>query len=140
YNHFMVAPIRRYVNQLPSAYAMDNWHVTPRLSLQLGLRYDALTHAWERGNYVSNFNQELYLSTMAPKWNADGSMDPNGPGFQTVGGVPYYLNGIGLAGKNGFPTGLVNNDFKTLQPRRGFSEDLQAKGKNILGGSIGNSY
>ena len=40
---------------------MDNWHVTPRLSLQLGMRYDALPHAWERSNEVSNFNPALYL-------------------------------------------------------------------------------
>jgi hypothetical protein len=140
YNQFMVAPIRHYVNQTPSVYAMDNWHVTPRLSLQLGLRYDALPHAWERGNYVSNFDPAQYLSTMAPKWNGDGSMDPNGPGFQTVGGVPYYLNGIGLAGKNGFPRGLVTNDFATLQPRIGFSEDLFGNGKTVLRGGFGTFF
>ena len=30
----------------------------------------------------------------SPAWNADGSMDPNGPGFQKVNGIPYYLNGV----------------------------------------------
>lgn len=140
YGQFMVAPIRHYVNQTPSVYAMDNWHVTPRLTLQLGLRYDALPHAWERGNYVSNFNQELYLSSQEPIFNPDGSMDPNGPGFQTVGGIPYYLNGVGLAGVNGFPVGLVKNDYETLQPRVGFSEDLTGNGKTVLRGGFGTFY
>jgi outer membrane receptor protein involved in Fe transport len=36
YSQYQAVPIRHYVNQTPSAYAMDNWHVTPRLSLQLG--------------------------------------------------------------------------------------------------------
>jgi hypothetical protein len=140
YQQFMVAPIRHYVNQTPSVYAMDNWHVTPRLSLQLGLRYDALPHAWERGNYVSNFDAALYYSTDQPDWNGDGSMNPAGPGFQTVSGIPYYLNGIGQAGKNGFPRGLVNNDYKTLQPRVGFSEDLMGNGKTVLRGGFGTFF
>jgi hypothetical protein len=114
--------------------------VTPRLSLQLGLRYDALPHAWERGNYVSNFDPARYLTTMAPTFKDDGSMGPNGPGFQTVGGVPYYLNGIGLAGQNGFPRGLVTNDYKTLQPRVGFSEDLMGNGKTVLRGGFGTFF
>ena len=140
YSQFRPAPIRHYVNQTPSAYAMDNWHVTPRLTLQLGLRYDALPHAWERSNAVSNFDPALYYSSQAPIFNSDGSMDPNGPGFQTVGGIAYYLNGIGLAGRNGFPAGLVNNDYNTLQPRVGFSEDLFGNGKTVFRGGIGTFF
>jgi len=140
YQQFMEAPIRHYVNQTPSAYAMDNWHVTPRLSLQLGLRYDALPHAWERSNAVSNFDPNLYLGSAQPKWNLDGSMDPSGPGFQVINGIPYYLNGIGLAGVNGFPHGLVTNDYNTLQPRLGFSEDLFGNGRTVLRGGFGTFF
>ena len=140
YQQFMEAPIRHYVNQTPSAYVMDNWHVTPRLSLQLGLRHDALPHAWERSNYVANFDPNLYLNSQQPRWNADGSMDPGGPGFQVLNGIPYYLNGMGLAGANGFPRGLVTNDYKTLQPRIGFSEDLFGNGKTVLRGGFGTFF
>jgi hypothetical protein len=140
YGQFAAAPIRHYVNQTPSVYAMDNWHVTPRLSLQLGLRYDALPHAWERSNAVSNFDPALYYSSQSPQWNGDGSMNPNGPGFQTYNGIPFYLNGIGLAGQNGFPRGLVVNDYNTLQPRIGFSEDLFGNGKTVLRGGFGTFY
>jgi hypothetical protein len=140
YNQFLQGSIRHYVNQTPSVYAMDNWHVTPRLSLQIGLRYDALPHAWERGNYVSNFDPSLYYNSQQPQWKADNSMDPTGPGFQTINGIPYYLNGIGLAGQNGTPPGLVKNDYNTLQPRVGFSEDLFGNGKTVLRGGIGTFY
>ncbi len=140
YDQFKSAPIRHYVNQTPSVYVMDNWHVTSRLSLQLGLRYDALPHAWERSNAVSNFDPAIYYSSQAAQFNSDGSLNPAGPGFSVVGGQPFYLNGIGLAGQNGFPRGLVTNDYATLQPRVGFSEDLFGNGKTVLRGGIGTFY
>jgi hypothetical protein len=140
FGQFQNAPIRHYVNQTPSAYLMDNWHVTPRLSLQLGLRYDALPHAWERSNAVSNFDPELYYSSQAAQFNSDGSLNPNGPGFEIVNGTPFYLNGVGSAGQNGFPRGLVVNDYNTLQPRIGFSEDIFGNGKTVLRGGFGTFF
>jgi hypothetical protein len=140
YSQFQATPIRHYVNQTPSVYAMDNWHVTPRLSLQLGLRYDALPHAWERSNQVANFNPDAYLPSAAPIWNPDNTISSNSSQLGTQNGVTFYLNGMGLAGQNGFPPGLVTNDYKTLQPRVGFSEDLFGNGKTVLRGGFGTFY
>ncbi|MGA8089417.1 MAG: TonB-dependent receptor [Terracidiphilus sp.] len=140
YSESQAAPIRHYVNQTPSVYAMDTWKVTPRLSLQLGLRYDALPFAWERSNQVANFDPATYLSSESPTWLSSGSMDPNGPGFQTVNGGQFYLNGVHLAGQSGTPAGLVKTDFDTLQPRVGFSEDVFGNGKTVLRGGIGTFY
>ncbi len=144
YNQQRALPIRHYVNQTPSVYAMDTWHVTPRLSLQLGLRYDALPQAWERNNYIANFNPAHYSPTLTPVWLADGSMDPNGPGFATftVDGVtsPAYVNGIDLAGQAGTPRALVSNYYNTWQPRIGFSEDLFGNGKTVLRGGFGTFF
>lgn len=139
YGQYQAVPIRHYVNQTPSVYAMDNWHVTPRLSLQIGLRYDALPHAWERSNAVSNFDSANYLSSQAPVWNGTliGSTTPN---LYSYGGAQLYINGMGLAGQNGFPKGLVTNDYNTLQPRVGFSEDIMGNGKTILRGGFGTFF
>jgi hypothetical protein len=140
YSESQAAPIRHYVNQTPSAYVMDTWKVSPRLSLQLGLRYDALPQAWERDNQVATFDPALYLAVQAPTWLQNGSMDPTGPGFQNYNGTPFYLNGVREAGVNGTPPSLVKNDYKTLQPRIGFSEDLFGNGKTVLRGGFGTFY
>lgn len=140
YGQFQATPIRHYVNQTPSVYVMDNWHVTPRLSLQLGLRYDALPHAWERANQVANFDPSSYISTNTPIWNSNNTINSASPSLVTVNGATFYLNGMGLASQNAFPRGLVKNDYETLQPRVGFSEDMFGNGKMVLRGGFGTFY
>jgi hypothetical protein len=133
--------IRHWVNQTNSAYVNDNWKVSPRLSLQLGLRYDALPHAWERNNAIYNFDPALYINT-APIWNSDNSINPASvgviqpPGFSNS----FYLNGMYQPGTSGFPHGVVTNDYDTWQPRVGFSYDLTGAGKTVLRGGFGTFY
>jgi len=141
YNQNQSAPIRHYVNQTPSVYAMDNWHVTSKLSLQLGVRWDALPHAWERQNYIGNFVSDNYVPTQGPVWSGtSGAIDPSSPDLYTFNGIPSYINGTGLAGQNHFPRGAVNNDYKTIQPRVGFSQDLFGNGKTVLRGGFGTFF
>jgi hypothetical protein len=140
YSQFQAVPIRHYVNQTPSAYIMDNWHVTPRLSLQLGFRYDALPHAWERSNQVANFNPAAYNQSELPVWTSAGTIASTSPAISTVNAVQYYLNGMGQAGVEHFPRGLVKNDYQTYQPRVGFSEDLFGNGKTVLRGGFGTFF
>jgi hypothetical protein len=140
YDQAEALPVRHYVNNTTSVYALDNWHVSPRLSLQLGFRYDALPHAWERNNQIANFDPGQYLTGQAPTFESSGALDPTGPGFINVNGGPFYQNGIYIAGQNGYPKGLVTNDYGTLQPRVGFSDDLFGDGKTVLRGGFGTFY
>ncbi len=57
-----------------TVYVNDNWHVTPRLTLNLGLRYDGLPHAFERYNKFANFVPADYDTSLGnpvrPDWHA----------------------------------------------------------------------
>ena len=140
YQQAQATPILHWYNQTPSVYAMDNWHVTSRLSLQLGLRYDAMPHTVERSNSMANFVPANYSSGQQPVWNTDGTIETTGPGVTMVNNVPFYLNGMVIAGQNGTPRGLVINDYNTIEPRIGFSEDIFGNGKTVLRGGFGIFY
>jgi hypothetical protein len=128
-----------WLNNTYSGYVMDNWHVLPQLTLNLGVRYDALPHVYEKNNRTSNFVPADFDFANAQVPAADGTLNPNGPGFSQPAGapVPYYLNGVHLAGVNGFPRGLVNNSYGTIQPRIGFAYDVFGNGKTVVRSGFG---
>ncbi|MGB9030653.1 MAG: TonB-dependent receptor [Acidobacteriaceae bacterium] len=131
-----------WLNNTYSFYGMDNWHVSTRLTLNLGLRYDALPHVYEKFNQTANFVPSLFSTANEQFPAADGTLNPKGPGFAnpTNAPVPFYLNGIGRPGVNGFPRGLVKNDYFTYEPRLGFAYDLMGNGKTVLRGGAGIFY
>lgn len=133
---------RHLVNNTPSFYANDNWKVTRRLTLNLGMRYDAFPHVWERNNQIANFDPSAYNPAQAPVFNADGTLNTSGPGFTVPPGssTRFYMNGIKLPGIGGYPRGLVKNYWLTIQPRVGFALDLLGNGKTVVRGGFGVFY
>jgi len=129
---------KHWVNNNYGFYAMDNWHVSPRFTLNLGVRYDGMPHAYERYNQFANFVAADYSRTAGNPVTAAGTLDPST--LTTFNGQQFYLNGIREAGVNGFPRGNVQNFYKTWQPRLGFAYNLFGDGKTVIRGGFGMFY
>ncbi|HZS53070.1 MAG TPA: carboxypeptidase-like regulatory domain-containing protein [Bryobacteraceae bacterium] len=132
-------------NISPAVYFQDNWKVSPRLTLNLGLRWDGIPHTYEANNRMSNFYNFLYNPAKAAIVNADGTINPASPGLGTspnpvLAGIPFYLNGIGISGQNGIPKSLVQNHWLAFGPRIGFAFDPTGQGKTVIRGGFGIMY
>lgn len=127
------------------AYFQDNWKVNSRLTLNLGLRWDGIPHTYEENNRMSNFYPGLYNPANAAIILPNGNISPSSPGLgpspnPLLNGYLFYLNGMGIAGQNGIPTGLVNNDWALFGPRFGFAYDPTGGGKTVIRGGFGIMY
>ncbi len=135
-------------------YAADNWHATPRLTLNLGLRWDGVPHTYEIAGQSSNFYPNLYYAGSAATFDTagnicSGSSDPGcsgaSPGLGTsplalLKGYQFYLNGVGLDGQGSIPKGLVKTPWDAFGPRLGFSYDVTGRGRTVVRGGFGIMY
>jgi hypothetical protein len=131
---------KHWVNNNYGFYGNDNWHVTPQLTLNLGLRYDGLPHAYERYNQFANFVPADYnaaLGNPVIPAGQPGAGTINPAALTTFNGQQFYLNGIREAGVNGFPRGNVQNDYNTFEPRVGFAYNIGGDGKTVLRAGAG---
>ena len=100
-----------------SPYVQDNWKVTPKLTLDLGLRYDFYPSYREAHNHMSFFNPKL----TNPVTNLPGAVEYAGTGANTCNcSTP------------------VNNYYKNISPRLGFA--YQVDPKTVVRGSYGVMY
>ncbi|HYM76785.1 MAG TPA: carboxypeptidase regulatory-like domain-containing protein [Candidatus Dormibacteraeota bacterium] len=140
-------------NISPAAYVQDNWRVNNRLTLNLGLRWDGIPHTYEASQLSSNFYPNLYDPNKVATFDSNGHICSSNsvpacaggasPGLvanSTFGGYQFYLNGIGVGGKNGIPKGLVDSKWNNWGPRLGFAYDLTGQGKTVIRGGFGIMY
>ena len=105
---------------MDSAYAQDDWNVTPTLTLNLGLRWEYGSPYSEWHNYISNFDPvNQVVDTISP-----GAVAGNGIVPVTAGGV---------YGKT-----LMNPQMHDFAPRIGFA--FAATPKTAIRGGFGTGY
>jgi hypothetical protein len=105
---------------LESAYAQDDWKVTPKLTLNLALRWEYGSPYSEQNNNISNF-------------------DPTSQTVDTI--TPHAVSGNGITPVTGggvYGKTLVNPDLSDFSPRVGFAYTLTSK--TALRGGFGTGY
>lgn len=125
YGGISIYPMALNKSKETAFYAQDDWRVTPKLTLNLGLRYEWSTPYSERYNHIefSDFNANSGVTV---------DLSSGNPGLQSLGLGPTQLTGITL-----FPTAAqrtVPVDRNNVGPRLGFAYQL-AKNTVVRGGA-----
>jgi Carboxypeptidase regulatory-like domain/TonB dependent receptor len=105
-------------------YAQDSWRVTPRLTVNYGLRWDPYFGTVIPNGWVSHFDMNAFLN------NVHSTVYPNAPAGTLFPGDPNYG-----AGDRPMKTRL--NDFA---PRIGLAWDPQGNGRMTVRASWGMFY
>ncbi len=115
--NYFVAHLRQTMD---STYAQDDWKVTPKLTLNLGLRWEYGSPYSEWKNNISNFDPvNQVVDTIAPGAVAGNGIQP--------------VTGSGVYGKT-----LMNPQRGDFSPRIGFA--LQLTPKTVLRGGFGTGF
>jgi hypothetical protein len=108
-NHDLVAPS-------PALFAQDNWRVTHKLTLDLGLRWEAIIPFKGQNNM--------------------GTFDPY---VQSVR-FPTAPLGLVSSGDPGIPDGIIHDKWLYFAPRVGFAYDVFGNGATAVRGAFGIFY
>lgn len=97
---------------LYAGYVQDDWHVTSRLTVNLGLRYDMMTQAVEKHNGIENFD-----------------ITQKNPTNSLFYGLVEYAN------TNGYGRNFVKENHGDFGPRLGFAYQLPDNKTILRGGA-----
>ena len=148
-----IIPDLNYYNT--EAYLQDDWKLSQKLTLNLGVRWSALPSPTDTKNTLSNFDPNRYSPLLAPQIDANGSFVAG----QNIGGYALvantYANGLI------FPQGAactqaqaiapqvqcspygrtINpNSNANFAPRVGFAYNPDGRGKTSIRGGFGAFY
>ena len=103
-------------------YFNDNFQVSKRLNLNLGLRWEPNLSVTETHNSVDHFSQTAFLA------GTDSNQFVNAPA------------GFFFPGDPGIPRGYVNNDWTALEPRVGIVWNPTGSGRQVIRSGYGLFY
>jgi Carboxypeptidase regulatory-like domain len=116
-------------------YFQDDWRITDRLTLNLGMRFSLMRTYRDRYKHTYNWDPNVYSAADAPQIDVDGSI--TGAAGALVPGVGNPYDGLVQCGVGGVPVGCSSGDLFSPAPRVGFAWDPFGDGRTAIRGGYG---
>ncbi|MBZ5541047.1 MAG: TonB-dependent receptor [Acidobacteriia bacterium] len=141
----LASNIRHWRNLEMGAFIQDDWKVSRKLTINVGLRYDLYTRHTEKDGKVTTFIPGPGCLTPANGYCADWISNANIPAGQAGCDTATQLARnvlAGVCGPGGFAvaSSLGGADHNNFGPRAGFAYDPWGNGKTAFRGGFGVSY
>ncbi len=132
-----LAPKYYFRYQILEPYFQDDWRITPRLTLNLGLRVSLFWPYTEKFKQAFNWTPAVFDLANAPDIGPDGQLIDPATGEDLAIDDPRVFNGILQCGASGVKRGCVEGQLFNPAPRIGFAWDPWGTGKTAIRGGYG---
>jgi hypothetical protein len=112
-------------------YAADSWQVSPRLTVDFGVRYSLFYNPYASDDSITNFVPSLFNPALGND-PCNGVLQPPGSNWCQDAGA--------RAGADGPNRSLMEQDYNNIAPRVGMAWDISGNGTTALRSGLGQFF